>query len=201
MNEDRLKKQLEFVVEIDKLKTVLRRAYISADPNIRDSSAEHSWHVAMMALVLSEHCQLQIELTRVLKMLLIHDIVEIDAGDIGIYDKKGAIDKVGREKLGAQRIFGLLPHDQYLDLSSLWEEFEKGITPESKFARALDRLIPLLHNYHTQGKRWKEDGITYDQVIAVNQIIEDSSPELWNFALDLINESTQKGYLIRPYLI
>ncbi len=194
---DRLTRQIEFLVEIDKLKTVLRRAYLAADASRRENSAEHSWHVSVMALVLAEYSQKDIDLSRVIRMLLIHDIVEIDAGDTGIYDSRGAVDKVDREKRGASRIFSLLPQDQYQDLLEIWDEFENSATPEAKFARAVDRLMPLIHNYHTEGKRWKEDGITYEQVLAVNQILRESSPKLWEFALSLIDECVAKGYLAK----
>jgi len=192
--DDRLTRQTEFIIEIDKLKTVLRRAYLT-DASRRENSAEHSWHVAIMALILAEYCQTDIDVSHVIKMLLIHDIVEIDAGDIGIYDKVASLDKAEREKLGANRIFNLLPQDQSQALLNMWAELEDGTTPEAKFARALDRLIPLLHNYCTQGKRWKEDGITYEQVLAVNQIIREGSQELWEFTLSVINECVAEGYL------
>ncbi|HEY32316.1 MAG TPA: HD domain-containing protein [Dehalococcoidia bacterium] len=196
MSEERLSKQIEFLMEIDRLKTVFRRAYI-ADASRRENSAEHSWHVATTALLLAEHCQEEIELLRVIKMLLVHDIVEIDAGDTGIYDRIGAIDKAEREDRAAGRIFGLLPAGQAQEIRELWDEFEGGTTPEAKFARVLDRLMPLLHNYYTQGKRWLEDGITYEQVLEVNQIIQESSQELWKFVLAMIEESVSKGYLPR----
>jgi len=194
MMDNRLTRQTEFIIEIDKLKTVLRRAYLT-DASRRENSAEHSWHVAIMALILAEYCQTDIDVSHVIKMLLIHDIVEIDAGDIGIYDKVASLDKAEREKLGANRIFNLLPQDQSQALLNMWAELEDGTTPEAKFARALDRLIPLLHNYCTQGKRWKEDGITYEQVLAVNQIIREGSQELWEFTLSVINECVAEGYL------
>ena len=194
MSMDRLTTQIEFLKEIDRLKTVFRRAYI-ADASRRENSAEHSWHVAMMAMILSEHCRQELDLLRIIKMLLVHDIVEIDAGDTGIYDTVAALDKAKRESMAAERIFGLLPEDQRRELYELWQEFEQGVTEEAWYARAVDRLMPLLHNYCTQGKRWKEDGITYRQVLAVNQIIRESSPELWDYTLSMINECVSKGYL------
>jgi len=195
MAEERLTRQIEFVMEIDKLKTVYRRSYLASDISRRENSAEHSWQVATTAMILAEHCQAEIDLLHVLKMLIIHDIVEIDAGDTGIYDSIGALDKEDREKGAAERIFSLLPSNQTEEIRELWAEFEERITPEAKFARALDRLMPLLHNYYTQGKRWLEDGIVYEQVLAVNQIIRDSSPELWQFVLAMIDECVLKGYL------
>lgn len=194
MIENRLTRQVDFLVEIDKLKTVFRRAYI-ADASRRENSAEHSWHIAMMAMILAEYCQQDVDLFSVIKMLLIHDIVEIDAGDTGIYDHVAALDKTERETLAAERVFSLLPIDQAKELRKIWDEFEQGASPEARFARAMDRLIPLIHNYYTQGKRWKEDGITHAQVLAANQTIREGSQELWEFALSLIDESVSRGYL------
>ena len=195
MAQDRLKQQLDFLMEIDKLKTVFRRAYLSADTGRRENAAEHSWHVTMMALLLSEYSRTHIEVSRVVELLLVHDIVEIDAGDTGIYDKQGGVEKAAREEAAAKRIFSLLPMDQQLDMMELWNEYEHGTSPEAQFARALDRLIPLLHNYKTEGKRWKEDGITSDQVLSVNRIIEESSARLWELAQLLVKNSVEKGYL------
>ena len=195
MVEERLARQIEFLMEIDKLKTIYRRSYLAADTGRRENSAEHSWHVVTTAMVLAEHCPEEIDLLRTLKMLLAHDIVEIDAGDTGAYDSIGALDKEAREKRAAERIFNLLPSSQAREFRELWVEFEERITPEAKFSRALDRLMPLLHNYYTEGKRWQEDGITYEQVLAVNQIIRDGSPELWRFVLSMIEDCVAKGYL------
>jgi putative hydrolase of HD superfamily len=195
MPDERIRRQIDFLAEIDKLKTVFRKSYLIADPQRRENSAEHSWHISVMALVLQEYCPSEIDLLRVLKMLLVHDIVEVDAGDSGIYDQKAALDKAERENRAAERLFGLLPVDQKIELTELWNEFEEKETSEAKFAGALDRLEPLIHNYYTQGKRWKEDGITYDQVYSVNRKIGESSPALWEYAQFLINDSVEKGYL------
>ena len=195
MAEERLARQVEFVVEVDRLKTIFRRSYLASDTSRRENSAEHSWYVATTAMILVEHCQVEIDLLHLLKMLLIHDIVEIDAGDTGAYDSIGALDKEDREKQAAERIFNLLPSSQAWELLKLWEEFEERITPEAKFTRAVDRLMPLLHNYYTQGKRWQEDGITYEQVLEVNQIIQESSQRLWKFVLAMIEECVSRGYL------
>ena len=196
MTENRLTKQIDFLIEIDKLKTVFRRAYI-ADASRQENSAEHSWHIAMMAMILAEYCQHDVDLFRVIKMLLIHDIVEIDAGDTGIYDHVAALDKTERETRAAERVFSLLPLDQAEELRKIWDEFEQGASSEARFARAMDRLIPLIHNYYTQGKRWKEDGITHAQVLTANQTIREGSQELWEFALSLIDESVSRGYLLK----
>jgi len=195
MAEERLARQIEFVVEIDRLKTIYRRSYLASDSSRRENSAEHSWYVANTAMVLAEYCPEEIDLSHVLKMLLIHDIVEIDAGDTGAYDSIGALDKEDREKQAAERIFNLLPADQAQEIHELWVEFEVRITPEARFARAVDRLMPLLLNYYTQGKTWHKDGITYEQVLEVNQIIRDGSPELWEFVLAMIEDCVAEGYL------
>jgi len=191
---ERLRRQMDFIIEIDKLKTVLRRAYIY-DSSRRENSAEHSWHTAMMALVLAEHATGNMDLNRVIKMMLIHDIAEIDSGDISIYHRKSDPGYASREHKGAERIFGLLPSDQARELLEIQAEFEAGVTTEAKYARSLDRLMPLMHNYITGGRRWREDGITYEQVYEVNKKIEEGSPELWDYAISIINECVAKGYL------
>ena len=193
---DTITSQMAFLVEIDKLKAVFRRAYIT-DASRRENSAEHSWHVAIMAMMLGEYANEDIDLLRVIKMLLIHDIPEIDAGDTSIYARASDPNSTNREIRGAERIFSLLPEGQAQEARDIWYEFEQGKTSESKFARSLDRLIPLIHNYCTQGKRWKEDGITYQQVLAINQIIREGSQELWMYALSIINECVLKGYLLK----
>ncbi|MBN1188474.1 MAG: HD domain-containing protein [Dehalococcoidales bacterium] len=192
---DRLQRQIDFLVEIDKLKTIYRRAYLAADPQRRENSAEHSWHVSVIAMVLGEFAPPEVDISRVIRLLLVHDIVEIDAGDTGIYDKKAFRYKNERENRAAERIFSLLPEDQCQELKSLWQEYESGTSPEATFARAVDRLMPLLHNYYTGGKRWREDGITFEQVYAVNRIISQGSPRLWQLAQNLIRDSQAKGYL------
>jgi putative hydrolase of HD superfamily len=195
MVEERLARQIEFVVEIDKLRTIYRRSYLASDKGRRENSAEHSWYVTITAMLLAEYCPVEIDRFRVLKMLLVHDIVEIDAGDTGVYDSVGALDKEERENRAAERIFGLLPPEQARELHELWTEFEERITPEAKFARAVDRFMPLLLNYCTQGKTWHKDGITHKQVMAVNRIVQDGSPELWQFVLAMIDECVTRGYL------
>lgn len=163
MTNERLARQLQFILEIDKLKAVLRRSLL-LESHRRENSAEHSWHLAMMALVLAEHANEPIDLLHTLKLLLIHDIVEIDAGDTYAYDADGHTGKDERESIAAERIFGLLPVDQEEELISLWEEYEEQETPESRFALALDRLMPLLHNFHTGGVTWRENRVTVPQV-------------------------------------
>ena len=194
MNTERLDRQIAFILEIDKLKSVLRRSYL-LNENRRENTAEHSWHLSVMALPLAEHASDDVNTLRVLKMLLVHDIVEIDSGDTYIYDTAGNDTKAAREQEAARRIFGLLPDDQSAELQELWQEFEARETPEAKFAAALDRLMPLLHNYHTQGRSWREHGITKEQVLRLNRHIADGSQSLWEYAEALINDAAAKGYL------
>ena len=191
----RLDQQIGFILELDTLKSVLRRSYLLNNTR-RENSAEHSWHLSAMALVLAEHANADIDQLRVLKMLLVHDIVEIDSGDTYIYDAAGNDTKAVREQEAAQRIFGLLPDDQKLELTRLWQEFEARETPEAKFAAALDRLMPLLHNYHTEGRSWREHGITKQQVLNLNRHIADGSQSLWEYAESLIGDAAAKGYLV-----
>ena len=190
----RLDQQIGFILELDTLKSVLRRSYL-LNSTRRENSAEHSWHLSAMALVLAEHANADTDQLRVLKMLLVHDIVEIDSGDTYIYDAAGNETKAAREQQAAQRIFGLLPPDQSAELSALWQEFEARETPEAKFAAALDRLMPLLHNYHTEGRSWREHGITRQQVLNLNRHIADGSQSLWEYAEALIDDAAAKGYL------
>jgi len=191
----RLDQQIGFILELDTLKSVLRRSYLLNNTR-RENSAEHSWHLSAMALVLAEHANADIDQLRVLKMLLVHDIVEIDSGDTYIYDAAGNDTKAVREQEAAQRIFGLLPDNQKLELMQLWQEFEARETPEAKFAAALDRLMPLLHNYHTEGRSWREHGITKQQVLNLNRHIADGSQSLWEYAESLIDDAAAKGYLV-----
>ncbi len=195
MDKKKLRKQIEFIEEIDKLKSIIRRTRLLDDSRY-ENDAEHSWHLAMMAIVLSEHANdKNIDLLKVIKMLLIHDIPEIDAGDTFLYDKDGRIDSVENEKKGAERIFSILPSGMTKELIGLWEEFEKKKTPEAKFAGALDRLEPLLQNYNTGGHAWKKHGIVRSQVEKNNLTIVHGSQTLWDLAQSLIDESVEKEYL------
>ncbi len=194
MNTERLGQQIAFILEIDKLKSVLRRSYL-LNENRHEDSAEHSWHLSVMALILAEHANAEVNTLRVLKMLLVHDIVEIDSGDTYIYDAAGNETKVLREQAAAKRIFGLLPSDQGEELQTLWQEFETRETPEAKFAAALDRLMPLLHNYHTEGRSWREHGITEQQVLTLNRHMADGSETLWEYAEALIHQAADDGHL------
>ncbi len=190
----RLKQQLEFLLEIDRLKEVLRQSYICKGLR-KENSSEHSWHLAVMALVLAEHANQDIDIGAVVKMVLVHDLVEIDAGDTFCYDDAGNAGKAGRETAAADRIFGLLPEDQGREFRSLWEQFEARATPEACFAAALDRLMPLMHNYYSLGKTWQEHGVAAAKVLDRNRHIEQGSTELWAVAKSLIEDAIEKGWL------
>jgi putative hydrolase of HD superfamily len=197
MVSERLERQLRFIVEIDKLKSVFRQTLLMHGKRY-ENDAEHSWHIAVMALLLSEYASGQkLDIARVMKMALVHDLVEIDAGDTFCYDEKGAQTKLAREQSAADRIFGILPADQASEIRALWDEFEARQTPEARFAAALDRLQPLLHNYNTQGASWQKHGVTSDKVLARNKHIEEGAPVLWEYAENLIRDAVEKGYLGR----
>ena len=192
----RLQKQMEFIIEIDKLKTIIRQSHI-IDCTKKENDAEHSWHIAVMALILSEHANFKnIDILKVIKMLLIHDLVEIDAGDTYAYDEKGHEDKREREEIAAKRIFGLLPKDQGKEYYKLWLEFEDLKTKESRFASALDRIQPILLNYHAQGKSWKEHQVSKQMVIKRNEYTKDGSRKIWRYIEKILEDATEKGYLI-----
>lgn len=189
----RLDRQIQFILEIDKAKQVLRRSRI-LDRSRRENDAEHSWHLAVMAMLLAEHARQPINVFRVVKMLLIHDIVEIDAGDAFLYDADARIEKKAKEEKAAQRIFGLLPDDQRDEFIALWQEFEACETPDAKFAAAIDRFQPLLANYHTQGGTWQEYGVTKDQVVTRTKSINEGSSTIWNYVCDLLDDAVAKRY-------
>lgn len=191
----RFDRQIEFLLELDGLKNVLRRSYVlkSRRP---ENSAEHSWHIAAMAFVLAEYADAAVDLCRVAVMLLIHDAVEIDAGDTYCYDQTGALDKHQRENRAADRLFGILPPDQERWFRELWEEFEANETPDAGFANAVDRLMPLLHNYYSGGISWMEHGISTDMVRKRMEPIQNGSKRLWEYAQGLIDKAEAAGYLI-----
>lgn len=176
---DRLTRQLRFIVEIDRLKGVLRQTLIG-DATRRENSAEHSWHLAVMAVALAEYAPEGVDVARAVRMVLAHDVVEIDAGDAFCYDAAANLGKDERECQAAERIFGLLPADQAAELHALWREFEEGRTNEARFAVALDRLQPLLQNRHARGGTWRRHGITRAQAEARMQPIRVAMPALWS---------------------
>ncbi|NRB67340.1 MAG: HD domain-containing protein [Vibrio sp.] len=192
---DRLEKQLALVMELDQLKSVLRRTRVKSAQGRLENSAEHSWHVALMAILMEEHANEPVNIARVVKMLLLHDIVEIDAGDTFVYDTAASKLQAEKELVAAQRLFALLPNDQGQELLELWLEFERAESADAKFGKALDRIIPMLLNYHNNGQSWLEHGVTREQALTVNQKIEYGSQALWGKAQQVIEEATQKGWL------
>ena len=191
---DRLDRQISFLLEADRLKQIERMTKILGESR-RENSAEHSWHLALFALVLAEHADEAFDVPRVILMLLLHDLVEIDAGDTFAYDDAAYESKAERERMAADRLFGILPDDQGHDLRALWEEFEEGETPEARFANAVDRLQPLLLNHANNGGPWREHGISRERVVARNAPIGAGSTSLWSFARLRIDEVQARGLL------
>jgi putative hydrolase of HD superfamily len=194
----RLRQQMGFAVEAGLLKRVLRQTMLT-DPDRRENSAEHSWHLAVMALVLAEHAPPGTDLGRVIAMLLVHDLVEIDAGDLFLYaDEAQHARQEEAERAAADRIFALLPAPQASQIRALWDEFEERRTPEARFARALDRLQPMLANFQAGGGTWASHGITTDQVLPKLALIEDGSAALGDYARDLLARAAEAGLIARP---
>ena len=197
LRSERFKSQIEFILEVDKLKKILRRTTL-LDRSRQENSAEHSWHIALIVLVLSEYAEEDnLDLLQVIKLLLAHDLVEIDAGDTYCYDEIGGQDQKAREIKAADRIFSILPSDQAVSFRFLWDEYEARETPESQFANALDRLQPFLHNYFTRGHTWQKHGIRKEQVLARMQPVDDGSRLLWDYVSSLIDDAVKKGYLAK----
>lgn len=194
IEDKRLAQQIDFLIEMDRLKGVARRSPLANGSRV-ENSAEHSWHVALMALVLAGHAAEPVDTDRVVRMLLVHDIVEIDAGDTYAYDVSGNQDKVEREMQAAGRLFGLLPAEQAADFRALWDEFEARTTAEARFANALDRLMPLLHNYLNDGRVWREHEVTADQIRRRMAPVADGSAELGALVEAVLADSLDRGYL------
>ncbi|MEV0626392.1 HD family hydrolase [Nonomuraea wenchangensis] len=190
----RLNAQIAFAVEIDKLKRIIRRNHL-IDGSRRENTAEHSWYVGTLAMVLGEHAPPGTDLQRVVAMLLVHDLVEIDAGDTFIYDPVEVAAQAEVERAAAERIFGLLPAEQGAELRALWDEFEERKTPEARFAKALDRFAPILANHHTEGGTWPLFKVRASQVREKVRVIEEGSPTLGRYALELVELSVARGHL------
>lgn len=191
---ERLAAQVAFVLEVDRLKSVLRRGYV-ADGSRYENSAEHSWTLALMAFVLAEHAAEPVDMSTVVRMVVIHDIVEVDAGDTYIYDEAGTADQEAREQRAADRLFGLLPSPQAGELRALWDEFEEAVTPEARFARALDRFAGFLLNHASDGRSWHENGVTADQVHRRNQVIDTGAPALWDEVQRRLADAVAAGWI------
>lgn len=214
MENERLKKQLEFLLTLDKLKNVYRQTYILCDdlpqgskefddnfkekkplPR-RENDAEHSFSLAIAAAVLAEYSNEPVEVAKVMKMVLVHDAVEIYAGDTYCYDDEGAKTKEAREKAAAEKIFGTLPEEQTAEYRALWDEFERNDTPEARFSNAMDRIQPLLLNYSREGYSWKEHGVNSSQVRKRFDKVKDGSEELGRMVDDLLDKAIENGFLI-----
>ena len=192
---DRLQQQMQFILEVDKLKKITRQTFL-ADGSRKEDDADHSWHLALMCALLSEHSNKEVDVLKTIKMVLIHDIVEIDAGDTYAYDNAGNETKRQREEAAADRIFNLLPEDQAGEMRDLWEEFEAAQTPEAKFANTLDKVQPLMLNDASGGKSWREQGTKAEQVRNRNKTTAEGSADLWEYADRLIRKNVEKGNLI-----
>ncbi len=186
MEKNRLEQQLEFCLEIDKEKQIQRQTYL-ADGSRKENDAEHAWHMAVMTLLLSEYANEQIDVLKTIAMLLIHDLVEIDAGDTYAYDETANATKSEREQAAAQRLFGILPEDQKKWFRNLWEEFEAWDTPEAKFAHTMDHIQPIMLNAASDGKSWVEHGVHLEQILKRNARTAEGSAAIWEYA--------QKNYL------
>src|SRR4051812_18271634 len=193
----RLTRQIEFIAECDKLKDIFRQT-LNTQSRRAENDAEHSWHLCLCVIVLAEHANAPtLDVLRVLKMLIVHDLVEIDAGDTFAYDVAAMANQHEREAVAAERIFGLLPPDQASGFRALWDEFEEKQTPEAKFATAVDRFQPMLLNCRTQGAAWNRHGVTHDRVLARNQQIADGCKPLWQYAEQMLQAIVDAGNLAR----
>ena len=195
MEHERLEKQVRFILEVDKLKEIFRQT-VCTQSRRAENDAEHSWHLCLAVIVLGEHSNTPgLDVLRVLKMLIIHDLVEIDAGDTFAHDTARRVDQHAREALAADRIFAMLPSDQCAEFRALWDEFEEVKTPEAKFAAAIDRFQPCLLNCSTEGAAWRRHGIAMDRVVARNKAIADGSAALWEATSKLICETERAGHI------
>ncbi|MBE6067259.1 MAG: HD domain-containing protein [Clostridium lundense] len=196
MLNERLSKQIQFILEIDKLKHIFRQNIVTGTTR-NENDAEHSWHLAIMAMMLYEYSKVPVDVLQVIKMVVIHDLVEIYAGDTYCYDEKGYEDKAEREERAAEKLFGMLPEDQSEEIWNLWREFEELKTSEAKFAACLDRVQPLILNYNTNGHTWRRPGVTSEMVLKRNELLKENAPEIWEYAKGIIEDSIKKGYLKR----
>lgn len=195
MVNERLQKQMDFILEVDKLKNIYRQSYVS-DASRHEEDADHSWHLAVMCLLLSEYANKEIDVLKTMEMVLIHDMVEIDAGDTYAYDEAGNATKREREEKAADRLFHILPKDQAEMLRNLWEEFEEGKTPEAMFAHVVDNLQPMMLNDATDGKAWREHKVKKSQIMKRNADTPKGSGELWSYCEMLIDRNVKKGNIV-----
>ena len=195
MDKEKFQKQLDFILEIDKEKNILRQTHLTGYTR-QENDAEHAWHMAIMIYLLKEYANEEFDVTKAMMMALIHDIVEIDAGDTYAYDVENKKTQEEREKKAAERIFGILPEEQQKELKGLFEEFEAGETKEAKFVRAMDNLQPLLLNDFNNGEDWKKREIKKSQVLKRQEKTKPGSEEIWDFSVKLVQENVEKGNLI-----
>lgn len=187
----------DFICELDRLKAVKRQITLPADNNRQENSAEHSWHVALMASVLSQYAQKPIDVTRVIRMILIHDIVEIDAGDMFAFNAQDDHDAQAQKELdAAKRIFGLLPTPLNNELLNLWLEFEEAQTADAEFAKAMDRVLPVFQNMKDEGGSWKKHGIARDKIEKRNAHLQTSAPALWDYVMAQLDIAIERGWLV-----
>ncbi len=194
MISERLLKDMAFIVEIDKMKSILRQTSIIGEDR-REDDAQHSWHISVMAMVLAEYSNEKVDVCKVIKMLLTHDLIEIYAGDTFCYDKAGNVDKKERELAAAEKIYGMLDEDKGKELRALWDEFEEMETPEALFAAAMDRLQPMLSNYNNNGGTWRKFDVAKTDIYKRIDPVKKSSNELWNFLEHLIEDAAEKGLI------
>lgn len=196
MINERLAKDIEFIVELDKMKSILRQTSIIGEDR-REDDAQHSWHISVMAMILEEYTNEKVDVCKVIKMLLTHDLVEIFAGDTFCYDKVGNQDKKKREDSAAEKIFGMLDEDKGKELRALWDEFEEMKTPEAIFAASMDRLQPMLNNYHNNGGTWRKFNVAKEDIYKRIAPVKNSSDELWEFVEHMIEDAGKKGLILR----
>lgn len=192
---DRLQQQINFIMELDKIKKIVRQTPLS-DGSRKENDAEHSWHMAVMCLILSEYANEPIDVARTMGMVLMHDVIEIDAGDTYAYDDAANETKRERELIAAERIFNLLPENQAKLMRGLWDEFEEGKTPEAKFANSLDKIQPLLLNDSSNGISWEEHQVHLSQIMKRNEKTPEGSRRLWDYAQELINKNVEEGHIL-----
>ncbi len=194
IKDEKLRNQIKFVMIIDDMKNIFRRNLI-IDGSRRENDAEHSWHFAMLAMILEEYSAEKINIERVLKIALVHDLIEVYAGDTFAYDEKGNEDKHDREMQAAEKLFGILDPVQGAEIRALWDEFEQMETPEARYANAIDRIQPLILNYMTNGHTWKEGNVHSTQIYKRMDIIRTATPELWHIVEGIISTSVEIGIL------
>ncbi len=195
MKNAHLHQQLAFVQELDQLKSVLRQTRVKSSDNRQENSAEHSWHIAMMATVLVEHATQPVDLNRVIRMLLVHDIVEIDAGDTFCFDEQAVEMQAEKEEQAAQRLFGLLPELQAQEMLTLWHEFEAVETADARYAKAIDCIQPFFQNFHNNGGSWRFHTVTVAQVLKRQKLLPEVAPGIWEIVEPMIQEAADKGWL------